>query len=56
MGRLAQRMAVSSSASDQSVVATLAKEGSDEAAPWRRTGMRITEIMQTLKGGRGECQ
>lgn len=44
-------MAASSSARDQSVVATLAKEGSGEAAPWRRTGMRMMEITQTLEGG-----
>lgn len=50
MGRLVQRMAVSSSARDQSAVVTLVKDGSGEAAPRRRVGMRMVEMMQTLFG------
>lgn len=48
MGRLVQRMAVSSSARDQSAVVTLVKVGSGEEAPWRRVGMRMMEMTQML--------
>lgn len=51
MGRLVQRMAVSSSARDQRPVETLVKVGSGEEAPWRRVGMRIMEITQMLEVG-----
>lgn len=46
-------MAVSSSASDHSAVVTLVKDGSGEAAPRRRVGMRMMEMMQMLVRGEG---
>lgn len=42
-------MAVSSSARDHRAVWTLVNVGSGDEAPWRSVGMRIIEIMTTMK-------
>lgn len=49
IGRLVQRMATSSSASDHRAVLVFAQVGSGFNAPERSVGMRIADIMQTLE-------
>lgn len=48
IGRLVHNIAVCSSARDQRAVLRLVKVGSGDAAPCRRVGMRIIEMIQTL--------